>query len=207
MPDFKLSYFNFHGGRGEAARLAMHLGGLEFEDHRIDYQQWHEHKMQMPFQAVPVLSVNGHKLTQSNAINRYIGKQTGLYPTDDFQEALVDEVMDAIEDVTYGLVVTMSMSDEEEKKQAREKLAAGPLPMYLGILQSYLQERGDYFADNKLTIADLKVFIWVNWLRSKTLDYIPADLVDKASPLLVKHAERMAAHPGIKAYYEKFGNN
>ncbi len=35
MAKLKLTYFDFDGGRGEPARLALHIGGIAFEDHRI----------------------------------------------------------------------------------------------------------------------------------------------------------------------------
>ncbi|MDH3673780.1 MAG: glutathione S-transferase, partial [Gammaproteobacteria bacterium] len=35
MHKLTLTYFDFHGGRGEPARLAMTIGGIEFEDGRI----------------------------------------------------------------------------------------------------------------------------------------------------------------------------
>lgn len=41
----------------------------------------------------------------------------------------------------------------------------------------------------------------VRWLRSGVLDHIPKDLVDRIAPLLVRHAERLAANPKIAAYY------
>ena len=37
MPQFKLSYFDFHGGRAEPVRLAMHIGGIDFDDNRFGY--------------------------------------------------------------------------------------------------------------------------------------------------------------------------
>ena len=30
MPKLKLTYFDFHGGRGEPARLALSIGGIPF---------------------------------------------------------------------------------------------------------------------------------------------------------------------------------
>ena len=62
---------------------------------------------------------------------------------------------------------------------------------------------GEYFADQRLTVADLKIFIWVRWLRSGVLDHIPKDLVDRVAPLLVKHSERVASHPGVAEYYRR----
>jgi hypothetical protein len=52
-------------------------------------------------------------------------------------------------------------------------------------------------------VADLKIFMLVRWLRSGVLDHIPKDLVDRVAPLLVRHFERMASHPGIAEYYKR----
>ena len=38
MPKLKLTYFDFHGGRGEPARLALSMGGISFEDDRCRLQ-------------------------------------------------------------------------------------------------------------------------------------------------------------------------
>ena len=35
MAQLKLTYFDFHGGRGEPARLALFIGGIAFEDDRV----------------------------------------------------------------------------------------------------------------------------------------------------------------------------
>ncbi|MEE8514252.1 MAG: glutathione S-transferase [Gammaproteobacteria bacterium] len=203
MPELKLTYFDFHGGRGEPARLAMFMGGIEFEDRRVPLAEWPAVKAEMPFHAVPVLEVDGKTLTQSNAINRYVGKLAGLYPSDPWQAALCDEVMDTVEDIVNEVVATFTIENEEEKRAARQALADGPLRFYLERLQTRLEQTGgEYFADNRLTVADLKVFVWIQNLRSGLLDYIPTDLPDRIAPLLVEHLERVNKHPKIAAYYE-----
>ena len=203
MPELKLTYFDFHGGRGEPARLAMFMGGIEFEDRRVPLAEWPAVKAEMPFHAVPVLEVDGKTLTQSNVINRYVGKLAGLYPSDPWQAALCDEVMDAIEDIVNEVVATFTIENEEEKRAARQALADGPLRFYLERLQTRLEQTGgEYFADNRLTVADLKVFVWIRNLRSGILDYIPTDLPDRVAPLLVEHLERVNKHPKITAYYK-----
>ena len=203
MPELKLTYFDFHGGRGEPARLAMFMGGIEFEDRRVPLAEWPAVKAEMPFHAVPVLEVDGKTLTQSNVINRYVGKLAGLYPSDPWQAALCDEVMDAIEDIVNEVVATFTIENEEEKRAARQALADGPLRFYLERLQTRLEQTGgEYFADNRLTVADLKVFVWIRNLRTGILDYIPTDLPDRVAPLLVEHLERVNKHPKITAYYK-----
>lgn len=205
MPKLALIYFDFDGSRGEAARLAMHLGGVPFEDRRIPRKEWAPVRDQYPFQALPVLEVDGTLLAESNAINRYVGKLAGLYPKDDWQAARVDELMDAIETITGKIGATFSL-EGDAKKQAREALAAGPLARYLQQFEVRLKAGGgEWFAENRLTVADLKCFLFTRWLKSGALDHIPADVVERQAPLLAKHLERVRAHSKIAAYYAARG--
>jgi glutathione S-transferase len=205
MPKLILTYFDFDGGRGEAARLVMHLGGIAFEDRRIAGKDWPALRDKMPFQAMPVLEVDGKMITQSNTINRYLGKLAGLYPKDDWQAALVDEVMDAVEDVSTKISNTMTL-EGEAKKKAREALAAGPITRFLQQIEARLKAGGgEWFVEKRLTVADLKCYLWVRWLKSGALDHVPADIVDQHAPLLAKHLERVKNHPKIEAYYAARG--
>lgn len=200
MPDLKLTYFDFNGGRAEPARLAMLIAGISFEDHRFGHTQWPEVREQTPFKAVPTLSVDGEVFTQSNSLHRYVAKLANLYPTDPLEALRCDEVMDVVEDQTKELSASFSMPPEE-KKLAREKLVAGSLPHLLGWLNSKLESRGDFFADQRLTIADLKVFVSIRSLKSGQLDHIPTDLVEKCAPLLHQHYERLLQHPVLAKRY------
>ena len=203
MAKLKLTYFDFDGGRGEPARLALHIGGIAFEDHRIAGKVWLAFRDRTPFLAMPTLEVDGQVVSQSNSINRYVGKLTGLYPKDDWQAFLCDEVMDAAEDISTRIAQTIDLP-EDAKKKAREKLAAGHITRYLEQFQARLKAAGgEYFADQRLTVADLKVFMLIRWLRSGVLDYIPKDLVDTVAPQLVKHFERAARHPKVAEYYQR----
>jgi len=202
MPKLVLTYFDFDGSRGEVARLAMHLAGIAFEDRRIAGKNWPALRDSTPFQAMPILEVDGKVISQSNTINRYVGKLAGLYPKDDWQAALVDEVMDAVEDITTRIGSTIEL-EGEFKKKARETLAAGPIPRFLQQIEARLKAGGgEWFVENRLTVADLKCYMWVRWLKSGVLDHIPADIVDKHAPLLAKHLERVKNHARIATYYE-----
>ncbi|MGB5698092.1 MAG: glutathione S-transferase family protein [Polyangiales bacterium] len=205
MPKLKLTYFDIHGGRGEPARLAMHISGVDFEDNRITVQQFGESKSSFPFARVPVLEVDGVALSQCNAINRYVGRLAGLYPTDPLQAAFCDEALDAVEDIVSRVGTTFSMTDEAQKKAARKALADGAITVYLRQLQAILESRGgEYFADRRLTVADLKVLVWIRNLRSGILDHVPADLPDQVAPLLVEHLARVENIAKVREYYERF---
>ncbi|ODR97287.1 glutathione S-transferase [Methyloceanibacter stevinii] len=205
MSDLKLTYFDFHGGRGEPARLALAMGGVPFHDDRVPMADWPERKAATPFGALPVLVADGKVLTQSNAINRYVGKLTGLYPSDFWQAALCDETMDAVEDLLNVIVPTMFMPDDE-KKARREELVEGMFPLYLKRLNQNLADHGGrYFADDRLTIADLKVAMLIRQMTSGIMDHVPTDLVEKVAPGLIEHFQRVMKDPSIKAYYAKKG--
>ena len=161
MDKLKLVYFDIDGARGEAARLAMVIGGVPFEDDRVKFTDWESRKPGTPFGALPVLERDGQTVAQSNGINRYVGKLAGLYPNDAWQAALCDEAMDAVEEIATTVWATMFLPAAEKKAQ-RESLAAGPLSYSLDRLQRRLVAHGGhYFADSRLTVADLKVFVWI----------------------------------------------
>jgi prostaglandin-H2 D-isomerase / glutathione transferase len=205
MPSIVLIYFDFDGSRGEAARLAMHIAGIPFEDRRIARKDWSAQRDATPYQSLPVLEVDGKAIAQSNTINRYVGKLAGLYPKDDWQAAMVDEIMDAIEDISTKIGNTFTL-EGEAKKSAREALAAGPIPHFLRQFESRLEAGGgEWFVEKRLTVADLKCFLFVRWLKSGALDHIPADIVDRHAPLLAKHLDRVRDHPKIAAYYAARG--
>ena len=203
MYELKLDYFDFHGGRGEVARLILAIGDIPFEDNRIPLADWPSVRDEAPLKAIPVLHVDGEAITQSNSINRFVGRLANLYPEDPLQALRCDEIMSAIEDVLPKVVATFGIEDDEEKKAAREKLAERVIKPYLGYLAKLLQRNGgEYFVDNRLTIADLKVFVWTRGLRRGVLDYIPVDIVESVDPKLAKHCDRIAAQPAIVAWYD-----
>lgn len=205
MSTIKLTYFDIDGGRGEPTRIAMHIGGIEFEDHRISFQEFGKMRSTFPGYAVPLLEIDGKVYTQSNAMNRYFGKQAGLYPDDPWQAYLCDEAMGVAEDFMHNLVATFGLEGDELQK-ARQELVDGKLTSYLTTMNSRLEDAGgEYFADGRLTVADLKIFVWVRSLKSGILDHIPTDLVDNVAPLLLDHMNRVAADPGVASYYKNRG--
>lgn len=204
MPQLKITYFDTHGGRAEPARLALHIGGVAFEDYRFAFPQFAEIRKTTPFGQVPTLTVDGVQVTQCDSILRYAGKLAGLYPTDPFQALLCDEVLYVVEEAGVRMGPTYRMQGEEQKA-ARLALVNGSIPVYLRWLEAQLQAHGgEYFADNRLTIADLKVFVDVRSLNSGRLDHVPTDLVAQVAPALNAHAQRIAQLPAVEAYYAKF---
>jgi glutathione S-transferase len=112
--------------------------------------------------------------------------------------------MYVVEEASVKLGPTFRMTGDAQK-EARLALVNGSMPVYLAWLQTQLLAHGgQYFADNRLTVADLKVFIDVRGLNSGRLDHVPTDLVEKVAPALNAHLQRMAQTPAIVKYYAQF---
>ena len=201
MTTYRLTYFDMDGGRAEPVRIAFHAAGVDFEDVRISFAEFMETRAGMRFSCVPVLEIDGTAVTQSSAMCRYAGKMAGLYPEDDLQALYCDEAMGAVEDLLHKVVLTFGL-EGDELKAAREELVDGWLAVFLKGINEILERGGDYFADQRLTVADLKVSGITQWLMSGQLDHVPVDIVARLAPLLVGHAKRVADDPVVRAYYE-----
>ena len=203
MPTYKLTYFDFDGGRGEPVRIALHAAGIQFEDERLSFEEFGKMRHGLRFSSLPVLEIDGNPITQSNAISRYVGKMAGLYPEDDLQALYCDETMDAVEDFNHAVGRTFGLKGDE-LKLAREDFVKGRLATYIKGLDGLLARGGgEFFADGRLTAADLKVFVETRNLAKGTLDHVPTDIVEGLAPALAEHRDRIANDPGVVAYYAR----
>jgi len=175
----KLEYFDVPG-RGFAIRVALKYGGITFEDKRIPFSEWPKLKPTTPYQAVPLLTVDGKVYAQSISILRYVAKFTGLYPTDDLLALEVDEICDASEEI--GTMITNSLFLKgEEFKNKRLDLNNNVIPSWLGKIEKRLELFGsnDSVTGKGLSMADIKLCTEINWIKSGLLDHIDPSLVDK----------------------------
>jgi len=201
MPTYKLSYFDIDGGRAEHIRIAFHAAGIEFEDHRIGFPEFAELRSKIRFNAVPVLEIDGAQVTQSNAMSRFVAKQANLYPADDLQALYCDEVLGAMEDLTWHVTKSFGL-EGDALKSAREELLAGPATTFFrGLDELLTRGGGTYFVNDQLSIADIKVYIQVTWFTNGSLDHIPTDFITNLAPRLMEHHQRIENEDIVKAYY------
>ncbi len=199
----KLTYFDAPVSRGEECRLALHLAGIDFEDERLSREQWQARKPTTPFGSLPVLQIPGKPpLAQSTAILVFIGRRHGMHPKDDFEAAREEAMMNHVEDLRAQLTVTMRMTDAEEKKRAREALAATYLPAWAAFAEAQISDEGPFFSGSELHVVDLKILLAVRWLRSGALDHVPTTIF-AGYPKLNRVHDAVDAHPGVKAWSAK----
>lgn len=206
----KLTYFGIPG-RGEATRLALAIGGFDFEDHRIQFEEWPALKKKTPWGSLPLLTLSdGTELAQQRAILRMVGKEAGLYPTQKdhtVQAALIDSLMDACEDIGQKTNAQGQGLEQAEKEAARAKAVAkgGVVYEILQRVEAFAAQHGSktgYAVGNSLTIADLYVYASCGSLVSGLYDGVPADAIDQGDfPRLTAIRKSVRAHPAVKKYY------
>lgn len=94
-------------GLAEPVRLALHIGGVEFEDVRVTYDDVAATKADAaanPTGGVPILSINGACFSQSAALLRWAGRMTGLYPDGGLRQLRVDMVEETLNDLRRAFV-------------------------------------------------------------------------------------------------------
>jgi glutathione S-transferase len=182
----RLRYLEFPG-RAQAIRDTLRIGRIDFVDEHMTDDQFRECRAagEFPFGGIPVLVINTSVgslcVAQSNAILRFSGRLTGLYPMDDPLQALkVDEALGVGEDINCLLEPSLHERNTERKMAMRKVLAEETLPFWIDCLERLLVANGStgFIVGNNLTIADLKLYWIIDWLTMGILDGIPKNLVD-----------------------------
>merc|ERR1719388_133178 len=145
----------------EAARLALCIGEVKFEDKRIPRagSEWDELKASgfCPFDQLPVLEMDGVVISQSNAINRLVGRVSGLWPADARSAAKTDEILCAIMDIKQRFFPSMIQSNPQRKVEMRTRWVEVILPDWLSNVETLLTKNSapGFSVGQELTMADL----------------------------------------------------
>src|SRR5215203_871879 len=138
-------------------RMVLHEKGIDFEVHEVDLSNKSEEFLSVsPYGKVPVLSVNGTSLYESNIVNEYLDEvydSPRLMPNDPEERALVRSWMAFADDYFFPSLYRVRMGlqrgySEDEIEEAKERLHDA-----LSRLEHQLEGReylvGDY------TLADI----------------------------------------------------
>eukprot|EP00287_Rhodomonas_sp_CCMP768_P004761 CAMPEP_0196726406 /NCGR_PEP_ID=MMETSP1091-20130531/7687_1 /TAXON_ID=302021 /ORGANISM="Rhodomonas sp., Strain CCMP768" /LENGTH=222 /DNA_ID=CAMNT_0042068841 /DNA_START=83 /DNA_END=751 /DNA_ORIENTATION=+ len=216
QPKISIRYFDIEGS-AEKVRLALKIGGVDFDDERFPFSEWPEEKLKTPYEQVPTMMVDGDQNTQSYAMLRYAGRLSGLYPDDPYQAFKVDQAIELELDIRYWIRTSMEISRNsqllgfkpdaaEEAKEAQQRSRAeimkDKLPRNLGYLEDLIAKNpAGWCVGDRMTIADLTWHGFVRWLDLGLLDGIPAD-VSKKYPKLTEWMQKMYAHPVLAEHYK-----
>jgi len=189
--ELKIIYFNFPFWRAEVARIPLYISNTKFEDKRITSEEFSYIKENgkmtdgtiIPFSQLPVLVIDGQSIAQTGAIARICGKISGFYPESLVEAGKVDQIIDTATDINMLMRPSMREQDPEKKKLMRQELSKNDLPKYFGFLENLLKDENIWFAENRMTIADIAIWRLMGWLKSGVIDDIPQDITDDFNKL------------------------
>ena len=202
----KLTYLDYPG-LGEAIRLTLRLGEIEFDDIRISAEFVPKMRSEglLPCGQVPLLEVGKVRISQSDAILRWAGKISGFYPRDHLLAARCDMVLSALVEVKrcinvqwYGHVLGRSPRSSElliplsieQTKEAEMLLNEEVLPTHFSRLEKILGKE-NFFCGQNMTISDIEFYcLSTTILKGNKLNGIQSSVLDKC-PNLIALVERI----------------
>jgi glutathione S-transferase len=137
--------------------MVLHEKGIDFEVHEVDLSNKSEEFLSVsPYGKVPVLSVNGTSLYESNIVNEYLDEvhdSPRLMPGDPEERASVRSWMAFADDYFFPSIYRVRMGlqrgySEDEIQEAKEKLDDA-----LSRLEHQLE--GQQYLTGEYTLADI----------------------------------------------------
>jgi glutathione S-transferase len=192
-----LIYFPIRG-RAELIRIVAATAGLDWQEHPVtaggaDFQALRD-SGELPFHQVPVwIEADGFRLAQSMAIARHLARGADLLGKTPREQALVDQLLGAYEDIRAG-IRPLATSKPEERPKVRQDLDTVTLPRWLGFLDRIIDGRA-FAVGEGLTLADLAIWYLLEMMGDLKLQ-APLD----GQPRLQAYAARIGATPRLAAY-------
>jgi len=224
----KLTYFNFPGA-AEKIRLAFWLGGITFEDERIEFADWPALKPTTPYGQVPIMTIDdGPYISQSMAMLRFAADLAPeLYPTEKMLE--MEEIMGLVfdferawgpslyigmapENFGYGLIPSTSLekgSPEhgETVKAMRQRFLETDLPRFCKYFEDRITSSGGPFlCGSKPTLPDCCLFSLLEIYTKGILEHVPADCLEKF-PAIISYIDSFQSLEEVVAYRQQLATS
>jgi len=193
---YKFNYFNARGA-GEICRLVFVAAGVDFEDVRRKDETWTDFRPKTPMKAMPVLEMNGELFCQSGAIARCIARKYGLMGSGDIDDFLCDEVMGCVQDAAQAYFKFAFEKDETRREQNETAFKKEAMPKLTDYIKKKLTNKGQngFMIGNKLTLADLVVFNFSDFMTLRGEDVISTEMKT--------HHTKIGEIPKIKEWIAK----
>uniref|UniRef100_A0AC35FA69 Glutathione S-transferase n=1 Tax=Panagrolaimus sp. PS1159 TaxID=55785 RepID=A0AC35FA69_9BILA len=113
----------------------------------------------MPNGQLPVLEVDGKKLSQSEAIYRYLGREYNLYGKNNWEASIIDSIMgqykDFFDEVKDFILTAAGYAEKGDLNILRDDLFVPASKKFFPILQKYIKDTGNgYLTENGPTWID-----------------------------------------------------
>ncbi|KAI5637801.1 glutathione S-transferase 2 [Phthorimaea operculella] len=197
MPKYVVTYFNVKA-LAEPTRLLLSYGGQEFEDRRIEREDWEKIKPNFPFRQLPVLEIDGKQFAQSMSIARYLGHKFGVAGANFEEDLEIDQAVDFFNDIRLKASAPMYEQDPEIKKKKTEENIKNNGWMLEKLNDIIVKNKG-HLACGKLTWAD---FVFAGIYDALKFMMQSPDL-DSKFPAFKQLQDAVYSLPGVKEFAEK----
>lgn len=193
MTTAKLTYF--HGrGRAETTRWMLAATDVSFENVRIETPEALAHLRasgKLPFDQIPLLEIDGHCLSQSSAMTRYLARRGGMYGADDTDAMWCDLVAGVVADFAEAAIQAAFKPTAQAAVADLEARFAKFGPRF----EARIEAQGSgYVAAASMTFAD----VVLAEALSSYLEWCP-DILG-STPGLAALYQSVVTRPGVAAY-------
>lgn len=153
---------------------------------------------------VPFLEVDGVKIGQSKAIERFLAKEFGLFGGSAVEGAQVDQLCETVRDFKDLYQKVRAVTGEEEKKAAMEKWFKEDLPGLLKTVEKSVPAgAGPWLVGSKVSLADIVWYLFLAAPKGFFDDGEAAAAAFKDCPRIKAALEATGAIPELKEWIAK----
>lgn len=190
-------------GRAESVRLALTIGKIPFESEEIPRSEWPALKPQTPLGNLPTMTVDGKVVVQNEALLRFVGKLSGLYPADAWDALMVDQVSETVLEWTQTLFVYRGPDEDRLKEAARDAVDVAA-PRYLGGVEKMLEgiSDGPFVLGSHVSTADLLITTLYIFLATGILRFVDKHALDGYTRMK-RCYDAVLQIPEVQEYHKK----
>lgn len=181
-------------------RIGVNQNGSLIAEESTDWES-RKHSLRMAFPNLPYLIDKSGptevRLTQSNAVLRYLARRFKLYGDSEAEQTTIDVLQEEAYDFR-NRIVEAAYTLGDDYPAAFAEFTATAIPRHLDGFENYLakRENSSHFVGTRTSLADFILYELI-WQASIM---VPGSVSQSNRPTLFAFIETFAKHPAIAAY-------
>jgi glutathione S-transferase len=161
----RLHYFGING-RAASIRAILHSQNVQFDDVKYTFESWANVKKSgdFEFEQMPMLEIDGNKLSQTYAICLYLARNYNLLGSSLYEEYMINSLVCSFDDIHPSVLEIMFPKTDEQKANIAtntKNFLTTKAPFFMKIWEARYNTNGtNYMVGKGFTLAD--IFIAVN---------------------------------------------
>ncbi|CAG9333758.1 unnamed protein product [Blepharisma stoltei] len=191
-------------GTAEPIRMMFKYHNTNFNDHRINEQEWTHLKTSgfSEFDTLPVMEIDGCRLVEPFAVSKYIAHKFGYLPNTPMEMYMMDSICEFCCNINK---MFMKMHEDRDIEGMR-RCCTEKMPTFLRKIETRLERNNNgngFFVGNSVTMADFYVFqmLWEYCTKPGKIEQCGTMCTTNAPKLMQWH-QRMMNCQTFKNYLE-----